>query len=186
MDLARLNSFLLHGVSVSHVQFVHGCYVLRKFKIRIASPVANLYPVAPNIVLELLPLPALELVQLLHICKPLSRFLELVILTVDGFSEQLFGADLDGRGRLVLGSVSRMRTWLEIKTLTLTRGGPRELSMVGSGCVVNVQRLGVESPKKSWGSLGRVGRQATRTCKGPRQACNFTLGRITLVATSFT
>jgi len=72
-----------------------------------------------------------------------------------------------------------MRTWLEIKTLTLTRGGPRELSMVGSGCVVNVQRLGVESPKKSWGSLGRVGRQATRTCKGPRQACNFTLGRIT-------
>jgi hypothetical protein len=41
-------------------------------------------------------------VQLLHIRKALRGRLELVILAVNRFAQQLFGADLDWRGRLVL------------------------------------------------------------------------------------
>src|SRR5688572_4279490 len=58
-------------------------------------------PISPHIVLKLLPLSALKLVQLLQVCEPLCWRLKLLILTIDSFSEELFGGDLDIGGSLI-------------------------------------------------------------------------------------
>lgn len=76
-------------------------FFLFQFPGRIAHPIIHVDAVPPHIVLKLLSLPTLELVQFLQVSEALRWRFELLILTVDGFSEQLLCADLDGRRRKV-------------------------------------------------------------------------------------
>jgi hypothetical protein len=55
-----------------------------------------------HVVFELLPFPALELMELFKISKSLSWGLEARFLSVDSLSKKLLSRYLDGAGRLVL------------------------------------------------------------------------------------
>src|SRR4051812_3856924 len=79
-----------------------GKLLLLQLPLGIAHPVVEVDAVAPHIVLKFLALAPLELVQLLEVGEALCRRLDATLLAVDGLAEELLGADLDRRRRLVL------------------------------------------------------------------------------------
>jgi len=75
---------------------------LLELPLGVLEPVGEAYAVAANVVLKLAALPALVLLQLLEVGKPLGGFLDGRLLAVDGFAQQLFSRNLHWRRRLVL------------------------------------------------------------------------------------
>lgn len=79
-------------------------FLLLKFPCGIAHPIVHIHPIAPDIILKLLSLPALEFMKLLQVGETLGRGLQACLLTVYSFSEKLLGRYLNGRSALVLDS----------------------------------------------------------------------------------
>ena len=77
-------------------------FLLLEFPLGVTHPVVHIYPVPADIVFELFPLPALEFMQLLQICEALGGRLQTLFLTIDSFTKELLGGDLNRRGGLVL------------------------------------------------------------------------------------
>jgi hypothetical protein len=96
IKLAFVHISLLLRLNVPPILF------LFQFPLRISHPVVHINPVSPYIVLKLLPLPALEFMEFFEISEPLGRGLEAWFLTVNSFSEELFGADLSRGSRFIL------------------------------------------------------------------------------------
>ena len=69
--------------------------LLLELPLGVAHPIVHVDAVAADIVFELLAFPALEFVQLFEVGEALRRGLQAGFLTVDGFAEELLGADLD-------------------------------------------------------------------------------------------
>jgi hypothetical protein len=133
--------------------------LLLEFPGSIAHPVVHVDAVPPYIILEFLPLTALELVELFDIREPLRWRLELLILTVDGFSKQLFGGDLDSRCGLVLdprGSSCCLHVWggdaifkgvmWEVKVCARWRETARRTSVVDVRATAPRQCRGIRAP----------------------------------------
>ena len=94
----------------------------------------TVHPIPTHIVLKLLPFPALEFMKLLEVGKALGRCLKPRLLTIYGFTKELFCADLL---RSFSGFSTSMVRHTDKKNLPgalfLTLGGPREASIFAQG-----------------------------------------------------
>ncbi len=93
---------LSNRLVANYFRYLPSKFLLFQFPLCISHPIVHINPIAPDIVLKLFPLPALEFMEFFEIRKALGRCLKARLLTVNSFPQKLFGRDLLRRRGLVL------------------------------------------------------------------------------------